>query len=72
MFSLAIVSFSCCFKSSYQVTVPENTGVNLGILTVTAQDPDLGTNGQISYSITSTKCFMFYYPFEKKELWKNK
>ncbi|XP_061179373.1 protocadherin Fat 4-like [Saccostrea echinata] len=40
-------------QSTYHVTVPENTAINTGIITVTAQDPDLGTNGQISYAITS-------------------
>ncbi|XP_062584769.1 protocadherin Fat 4-like [Saccostrea cucullata] len=40
-------------QSTFQVTVPEDTAINTGILTVTAQDPDLSTNGQVSYAIIS-------------------
>ena len=40
-------------KSSYEVSIPELTPVNSGIINTTATDSDLGLNGQVVYSLSN-------------------
>ena len=38
-------------QQRYTASVPENATVGTGVVTVAASDPDLGNNGQVTYSI---------------------
>ncbi|BFZ24031.1 hypothetical protein BsWGS_27070 [Bradybaena similaris] len=44
----------------YQVTLPEQTGAHMSVITVTATDADLGPNAQITYSLMQTASDIFH------------
>lgn len=48
--SLKIIKF-CCFSDSFRVTTPESTEVGGAIGRIKADDPDVGRNAEMEYSI---------------------
>ncbi|XP_028272009.1 protocadherin alpha-8-like [Parambassis ranga] len=55
-------------QDTYQIDIFENTPVGTTIATVTAVDPDEGTNGEIEYSLSKTLARKIYDVFELDSL----
>ena len=47
-------------KSSYSVSIPENTNINTTILDIRATDQDTGNNGKVMYKISQGNTSMFH------------
>ena len=45
-------------SDSYSYTIAENNGISASLVTVEAEDPDLGSNGKITYSLNDTANFL--------------